>query len=79
MPLVSATPTVAPQLVPIGPAGDEAPAAPSILLTEEAAQPERIDSTTVPNPVVEVPVDTLPAVIAEPELVTDACEDRDFA
>jgi hypothetical protein len=48
---------VAPPSVPVGPAGDEATAAPSASPTEEAAQPERIDSTSAHGPVAEPPVD----------------------
>ncbi len=72
----SAPPTVAPQPVPIGPAGDEAAAAPSAPPTEEAVQPERIDSTTIHDPVADVPISPLPVVTAEPEPATDASEEE---
>jgi hypothetical protein len=68
----SAPPTVAPQPAPVGPAGDEAAAAPSAPPTEEAVQPKRIDGTTINDPVADLPVDPLLAVTAEPELATDA-------
>jgi hypothetical protein len=64
----SAPPTVAPQPVPIGPARDEAAAAPSAPPTEEAVQLKR----TSDDPVADFPVDPLPVVTSEPEPATDA-------
>ncbi len=72
----SAPPTVALQPVPISPAGDEAAAAPSAPPTEEAVQPERIDSTTIHGPVTDAPISPLPVVTAEPEPATDASEEE---
>jgi hypothetical protein len=73
---VSAPPTATPQPVPIGPAGDEAAAAPSAPPTGEVAQPERINSTTIHDPVAEPPVDPSPVVIAEPELATGTTKEE---
>ncbi len=40
------------------------------------AQPERIDSTTIHDPVAEPPVDPLPVVTAEPELATGTTKEE---
>ncbi|MFN9908326.1 MAG: hypothetical protein ACK56F_19720, partial [bacterium] len=57
---------MAPPPVPVGPAGDDAIAAPSASPTEEAAQPEVVDSTAAHEPVIKAPVDPVPAATAEP-------------
>ncbi len=68
----SGQPTVAPQLLPIGPAEDEGVTAPGAPPTEDVVQPKKIDS----DPVAESPVDLLPVVTAEPGPATDAIEEE---
>jgi hypothetical protein len=63
---VSASLAVAPPPVPVGPAGDNTTAAPSASSTEEAAQPEVVDSAGDREPVIEPSVDPVPVVTAEP-------------
>ncbi len=67
---------VAPPPVPVGPAGDDATAAPSAPPTEEAAQPEVMDSTIAREPVTMFPVDPVPVVTAEPKPATDTVEEE---
>jgi hypothetical protein len=69
---VSAPLTVAPPSVPVGPAGDEAVAAPSAPPSGKAVQPEGTgnDSTD------ESPADPLPVMTAKPEPVADAIEEE---
>jgi hypothetical protein len=64
---VSAPPTVAPQPVSVGPAGDRTAPASSIPPTEETVQPKTVDSVATED----LPIDSLPVVTAEPEPVTD--------
>jgi len=63
---ISAPLVVAPPPVPVGPAGDDAIVAPSASPTEEAAQPEVVDSTAAHEPVIKAPVDPVSAATAEP-------------
>jgi hypothetical protein len=68
----SAPPTVAPQAAPIGPAGDEAAAAPGAPSIEEVVQPKKINGDSMAEP----PVDPPPVVTADPEPATDASEEE---
>jgi len=73
---VSAPLVVAPPPVPVGPAGDDATAAPSAPPTEEAAQPEVVDSTAAREPIIEPSVDPVPVVTAEPKPATNTVEEE---
>jgi hypothetical protein len=69
---VSAPLTITPPSVPVGPAGDEAAAAPSAPPSEEAVQPKGTGN----NPTDESPADPLPVMTADPEPVADAIEEE---
>ncbi len=73
---VSAPLVVAPPPVPVGPAGDNTTAAPSVPLTEEVARSEGTDNTDACEPVTESPGDPLPVVTAKPEPATDTVEEE---
>jgi hypothetical protein len=68
----SAPPTVAPQPAPVGPAGDDATAAPSASQAKETVHPKTADSTTTDGPVADPSTDPLPVATAEFEPATDA-------
>jgi hypothetical protein len=68
----SAPPTVAPQLTPVGPAGDDATAAPSASPAEETVHPKATDSTTTDGPAADSAADPLPVVTTELDPATDA-------
>jgi hypothetical protein len=75
--LASAPPTVAPQPVPVGPAGDvtakEAPESPSSAQpVEETAQPEPTNSAAASETIGDPPSVPLPAATIQPEPATNA-------